>query len=128
MVEGLEYRLKARIHDSANFDDFVEQVKTKRYTRTRIQRLLCYVLLNIKTTDITAAWEKNALHVLGFTPRGQRYLKEQKTQFTLPLVSRIGKDEEQTYPLAVTSDQIYQLGDPRIAEQNFGKFPIRVAD
>lgn len=126
MVEGLEYRLKQFVYEVDTFVEFVEKVKTKRYTRTRIQRLLCYVLLNIQTQDIQVAWQKNMLHVLGFNERGQQYLKEKKSEFEFPLVSKIGKLEEQNYPLTIRADRIYQLGNPLISEQNFGKTPIRV--
>ena len=125
MVEGLEYRLKALIHEAITIDEFIQLVKTKRYTRTRIQRLLCYVLLNIQKKDIQFAWKNNYLHVLGFTDKGQRYLKERKTTIDLPILSKIGKKEEEQYPLAIRSDKVYQMGNPLILEQNFGKFPIR---
>lgn len=125
MVEGLEYRLKSLIYEANSFEEFVQAVKTKRYTQTRIQRLLCYVLLNIKTSDIKEAWESNYLHVLGFTENGQRYLKEKKAVIDYPVLSKIGKKEEQAYKLTVRSDKVYQMGNPLILEQNFGKFPIR---
>ncbi|MCD5001002.1 nucleotidyltransferase [Enterococcus saccharolyticus] len=127
MVEGLEYRLKAFVHQATNFAEFVQLIKTKRYTQTRIQRLLCYVLLNLTKEEVETAWQTNYLHVLGFTENGQQYLKEQKKNFSLPLVSKIGKVEEEKYPLAIRSDQVYQMGKPQIVEQNFGKFPIRLS-
>ncbi|MGX7195336.1 nucleotidyltransferase [Enterococcus olivae] len=126
MVEGLEYRLKQLIHEAESFTEFVDSVKTKRYTQTRIQRLLSYVLLNIKTAEIEAAWQKNFLHVLGFNEKGQQYLKEKKPDFQLPWISKIGKTEEQMYPLAIRTDKLYQMGNSRIEEQNFGKIPIRI--
>ena len=128
MVEGLEYRLKQFIYQADSFATFVDQVKTKRYTKTRIQRLMCYLLLNITTQEVQAAWEDNALHVLGFTTKGQQYLKEQKGTLSLPLVAKIGKPEEQRYALNVKADRIYQMGNRQINEQNFGKIPIRLTD
>jgi predicted nucleotidyltransferase len=125
MVEGLEYRLKSLIYEANSFEEFVQAVKTKRYTQTRIQRLLCYVLLNIKTSDIKEAWESNYLHVLGFTENGQRYLKEKKAVIDYPVLSKIGKKEEQAYKLTVRSDKVYQMANSDVLEQNFGKFPIR---
>ena len=126
MVEGLEFRLKQFVSQAQSFADFVEQVKTKRYTKTRIQRLLCYVLLQVKTADIQDAWQDSPLHVLGFTTKGQQYLKEHKGEFSMPLVAKIGKPEEQRYALNIKADRVYQLGNDQIEEQNFGKIPIRV--
>lgn len=126
MSEGLEYRLKEQVNEAKNMADFIERIKSKRYSRTKIQRLLCYVLLAIKETEMQAAWTDNALHILGFTPTGQSYMNEQKKSFTLPVFSKIGKKEAERFPLMVKTDRIYQLGDPQIEEQSFGRYPLKV--
>jgi hypothetical protein len=63
--------------------------------------------------------------VLGFTENGQRYLKEKKAVIDYPVLSKIGKKEEQAYKLTVRSDKVYQMANSDVLEQNFGKFPIR---
>ena len=63
-----------------------------------------------------------AIHVLGFTEKGRKHLKSLKGQVNL--VSRIGK--ELWDPMTQNADQIYRLGNPSIAEQNFGRVPIRI--
>jgi len=40
------------------------------------------------------------------------------------LVSRIGKEPWDA--MTQKADQVYQLGNPSIAEQNFGRVPIRI--
>lgn len=126
MVEGLEYRLKSKIKDATNFDEYVEFVKSKRYTRTRIQRLLCYVLLNLKDEDVKRAWHHNYLHILGFSKKGQRYLQQEKKNISVPVISKVGKAQEQIMSLTIQSDNVYQLANTKIIDQNFGKAPIRV--
>ncbi|MCV6650572.1 nucleotidyltransferase [Enterococcus faecium] len=122
MTEGIESRMKTAAATADSFEDFVSKVKTKRYTWTRIQRLSCYVLLNIKKQEIPVQQNKNYLRLLGFTDVGRRFLKEKKE---ISIYSRIGKKEAQEAELLVRSDQIYQLGG-NIPEQNFGQIPIRV--
>ena len=122
MTEGIESRMKTAAATADSFEDFVSKVKTKRYTWTRIQRLSCYVLLNIKKQEIPVQQNKNYLRLLGFTDAGRRFLKEKKE---ISIYSRIGKKEAQEAELLVRSDQIYQLGG-NIPEQNFGQIPIRV--
>ena len=122
MTEGIESRMKIAAATADSFEDFVSKVKTKRYTWTRIQRLSCYVLLNIKKQEIPVQQNKNYLRLLGFTDAGRRFLKEKKE---ISIYSRIGKKEAQEAELLVRSDQIYQLGG-NIPEQNFGRIPIRV--
>src|SRR5699024_12596981 len=51
MTEGLEYRLKQNIKDASSMEEFLEGIKTKRYTRTRLQRLLTYVLLQFSIEE-----------------------------------------------------------------------------
>lgn len=47
MTEGLEYRIKAKIRQHTTYDAFLNDLKTKRYTRTRLNRLMISILLNI---------------------------------------------------------------------------------
>ncbi|GAA3009860.1 nucleotidyltransferase [Tetragenococcus solitarius] len=126
MVEGLEYRLKSKIKEAKHFDELVELVKSKRYTRTRIQRLLCYILLNLKDEAVKNAWQHNYLHILGFSEKGQQYLQQEKKTISWPIISKVGKAQESIMALTIQSDNVYQLANAKITEQNFGKTPIRV--
>lgn len=126
MVEGLEYRLKSKIRQASNFEEYVQLVKSKRYTRARIQRLFCYCLLNLKDTDVKKAWRNNYLHILGFTQKGQQYLQQEKKTISWPIISKVGQTEEEKMALGIQSDNIYQMVNAKIKEQNFGQFPIRV--
>lgn len=124
MVEGLEYRFLAAVKTATSFKDFVEQVKSKRYTWTRIQRLCCYVLLQIQPAEIKAQWQQNYLHLLGFTAAGNRYLQAHKKAFQLPLYAKFGREEAKLFPTSFRADEIYRLADHQIPEQNFGKIPV----
>ena len=66
-------------------------MKTKRYTWTRLQRLATYILLNMTKEEVETVWQNSYLHVLGFTPKGQAYLKETKAQIQLPVISKVSK-------------------------------------
>ncbi len=46
-TEGLENRIKALVKDNHSLDVFIDKVCTKRYTKSRIQRILIANLLNI---------------------------------------------------------------------------------
>ena len=126
MTEGLEHRLIEAAKQALDFQQFMAQVKSKRYTWTRLQRLFCYVLLDINNQEMQAAWQENQLRVLGFTEIGQRYLSQQKKKLTFPLVTRVGKAQNRQQELTLRSDEIYRLADPRIPEQAVGRIPIRV--
>ncbi|MBO1306520.1 nucleotidyltransferase [Enterococcus sp. 669A] len=122
MNEGIEHRLKNS--QGENFADYLLKVKTKRYTGTRLQRLLTYFLLQIRPEEIENEQEQSMLHVLGFTKQGQEYLSQNKKEFTLPLAAKMGQIEKERHFLTYRADQLYQLIHP--IEQNIGRTPIRV--
>ncbi|MDT2758281.1 nucleotidyltransferase [Enterococcus xiangfangensis] len=122
MTEGLEHRLVEQA--VPNFAGFLQTIRTKRYTKPRLQRLLTYVLLQVKAAEIKAEQENSMLHILGFTEQGQKYLNQIKKQVALPIAAKIGQQEKDKHFLTHRADQIYQLIHPQ--EQTIGRFPIRV--
>ena len=115
--QEMEVRIKDAIKTAQSMEELVEAVATKRYTKARVRRLLTYILVQARETDLP-----EAIHVLGFTEKGRQHLKALKEQ--VHLVSRIGKEPWDA--MTQKADQIYQLGHPSIAEQNFGRVPIKI--
>ena len=73
--EGLENKIKTAAFNNDNLTDLIEEIKSKRYTQTRIQRILLYALLNITEKDIV--FSKKTLpyiRVLGFNKHGKRII------------------------------------------------------
>ncbi|MFD1417172.1 nucleotidyltransferase family protein [Companilactobacillus keshanensis] len=119
MVEGLENKFKKEIsHDS--FSEFLDSVKSKRYTRSRLRRLALYTLMNVYGKEISAVYEEPYLRVLGFDQIGQNYLNELRKDSEF--IVRVGKNERNTLSLDLKADSIRKLIDSR--EQNFGKIPF----
>ena len=115
--QEMAVRIKDTIKTAHSVEELVEAVATKRYTKARVRRLLTYILVQARESDLP-----EAIHVLGFTEKGRQHLKSLKGQINL--VSRIGK--EPWDPMTQKADRIYQLGNSGIAEQNFGRVPIRI--
>lgn len=46
--EGLENSIKQAVGKTNNIIELINMIKSKRYTQTRIQRIMLYALLNIK--------------------------------------------------------------------------------
>ncbi len=95
----------------------MDAVATKRYTKARVRRVLTYILINAVETPLP-----EAVHVLGFSTRGQGYLKQVKER--VDLVTRIGKEPWDS--LTQQADAVYQLGADAMAEQTYGRVPVRV--
>ena len=75
--EGLEYNIKEAAENCNTIRDFIDMVKTKRYTQTRIQRILVYALLGIdrKMMDLSRKVIPY-LRVLGCNDKGKELLSE----------------------------------------------------
>ena len=75
--EGLEYKLKGAANACNKLDSFIDMVKSKRYTYTRIRRILLYVLLNISKQDMINSQRITPyVHVLGVSQHGKLLLSE----------------------------------------------------
>lgn len=76
--EGIENLLKDNAIKYDNYTDFLENSISRRYTKSRIQRILLHIINNIKKEDILNLPELNYIRVLGFNNKGQEYLKQIK--------------------------------------------------
>jgi predicted nucleotidyltransferase len=124
MNEGFEYRLKEKMRTAKSFAELIEQLQTKRYTKSRIQRMLTYTLMNTTEHDIKQAQDSRAIHVLGFNEQGRAYLSEKKKAIELAVLSKVGRDTEH-FDLQIRVDDIYMQGNKKFSEQNFGRRPIK---
>jgi predicted nucleotidyltransferase len=73
--EGLENKIKVAANTCNNLEDLIASIKSKRYTQTRIQRILLYALLNISQKDINSSKRVTPyIRVLGFNKHGKRII------------------------------------------------------
>ena len=121
--EGLEKAIKNAADSCNNIIDLVNMIKSKRYTQTRIQRILVYALLGInkkmmETSKKTVPYTR----ILGYTEKGKRLISEimQRNQ-KLNLVTSVKKflDENKSKPLKdmlqtdIYATNVYTLGYER---------------
>ena len=76
--EGLEFSIKKAANSCNTINDFLDIVKSKRYTITRLQRILLYALLNISKEDmqLSKQVEMPYVRVLGFNDNGKKLISE----------------------------------------------------
>ena len=73
--EGLENKIKSAANTSNNLEELILKIKSKRYTQSRIQRILLYALLNISEKDITISKKQMPyIRVLGFNKNGKKII------------------------------------------------------
>ena len=83
VTEGLDFKLKKEIIKVNSYEELVLALTSKRYTKTRIQRMLIHILIGVLKSD--AKIPLNYITILGFSKKGQNYLKENRKKITLPL-------------------------------------------
>ncbi len=130
--EGLENRLKAAALESNSFAEFMEKLKTKRYTWTRLQRLCTHILTNTKKNEMSGFPEKvSYLRLLGMTAQGKNYLNKMKKHLNLPLVAKLSSFKSEEIVCDIRAAQTYAMAFPNslkaeMLKQEFTQPPIRV--
>lgn len=73
VTEGLEHSIKNAANSCNTIDELLEIVKSKRFTTTRIRRILLYCLLGITKKDMLNSKKLATpyIRVLGFSERGK---------------------------------------------------------
>lgn len=75
--EGLEYAIKNAANSCNSIVEFLSIIKSKRYTSTRLQRILLYSLLNITKKDMQISRKTVPyIRILGFNERGRYIISE----------------------------------------------------
>lgn len=94
--EGLEYSIKNAASFANNLKDLMGVVKTKRYTTTRIQRILICSLLGITKKDVIMS--KRTLpyaRILGFNEKGKELIsKMSKANPKLEVITSLKKFQD----------------------------------
>lgn len=75
--EGLEFAIKNTANSCNTLVEFLNIIKSKRYTSTRIQRILLYSLLGITKKDMNISKKISPyIRVLGFNNKGKFLISE----------------------------------------------------
>ena len=97
VVEGLENRILHSIDSCYDIKDVIDFIKTKRYTRTKIQRILLHILLDIKEKEV--AYFMNLpkmpyIRVLGFKKETSGILADLTENAKVPVLTNLKKAPE----------------------------------
>ncbi|WP_438432386.1 nucleotidyltransferase [Gorillibacterium sp. sgz500922] len=105
--EGLEHRFRQLLprldySRGGRIEQLVEAARTRRYTRTKLQRALTSLLLDRRKDELTQESLSRGvpyLRVLGFSGRGRELLKDMKRKASVPIVTKAAKAEQDELPL-----------------------------
>ncbi|MGG5253058.1 nucleotidyltransferase [Neobacillus sp. SM06] len=108
MEEGIENRLMKAASQAGSFQEFMEMVKTKRYTWTRLQRISTHILTNASKSEMREDEEKASyLRLLGMSEKGKTYLNKEKTKFSVPVISKLSSYRHKEIDLDIRAARIY---------------------
>ena len=109
VTEGLENRILSAAREYDTFTAIAEAVKSKRYTMSKIRRILIAALLGF-TKDIYTP-EPDYIRVLGMNKRGAEILKKAKKNCPVPIITKAAdyKEKSRKFELDVRSTDIAAL-------------------
>ncbi len=88
--EGLEYKLMDAV-SAPSLEEFINNLIGKRYQRTRINRLIIHLLLDITQEAVTCADKAGATYarILAFDKTGRELIKQIKITSSIPLITKV---------------------------------------
>lgn len=127
--EGIENRIFRAAESAASFEQLIDSVKTKRYTYSRISRIMTQFFAGFDRFD-TAAMRKEApqyIRVLGFSNKGAEILREAKGRASVPVIMKVSENEFDTLDLELQATRAYSLINQDIRfNEDFLRSPVMV--
>ena len=102
--QDLADRVNNLLPDVYIFKEWAQALKTKTYTRTRINRALLHLILNIREEDILPYKDEDYCmyaKILGFRSTALPLLSEIKANTSLPIISKMADARNMLTPLAM---------------------------
>jgi predicted nucleotidyltransferase len=130
---GLNFSLKKAAEDSKTVTELLEKLKNKRYTKTRLQRILLYALLDITSDNSKKIKsEPDYIRVLGFNSKGKAILNQIKKDCSVPIISSPSAKNAELLKHDILATDTYVLGynnpEYKFAKQDLKTPPVILYD
>ncbi|MGH4119970.1 nucleotidyltransferase [Clostridium sp.] len=109
--EGLHNKIITSLQNNINYSNALEDMKSRRYTYTRLSRILCQYFIGFdgfdteKLRSISCPYAR----VLGFNSNGKSILKSIKSNSNIPLYTKLPKVQGETLKLDIQSTAAYSI-------------------
>ena len=104
--EELSRRIYSLRQEFTDWNAFLDLVRTRQYTRSRVSRALLHILLDIRQEEVLPPTH---LRVLGFRREASDLLSEIKKKSRLPLITKAAGHPELSEEIRISS--LYHLGN-----------------
>lgn len=121
--EGLENRILKLASSAVSLEDLISKVSTKRYTKSRIKRIIMCAFLGILKSDQTL--HLPYIKLLGSNKKGMEILKLSKKLTNLPIISRyrdykkLDNQGQLIFQKEQRIDSVYNLMSPKILSSSY---------
>ena len=109
VTEGIENAILKAAKTSQSFSSFMEKVKSKRYTWTRLQRMLTHIYTGFTKEQLQSFQAPSFIRLLGMSAVGQAYLGQRKKHIELPLISRVAATKDAMLAIDIHVAELYNL-------------------
>ncbi len=118
--EGLDNKIIKSLQNNLSYSSALEEIKSKRYTYTRISRILCQYFIGFDNFDIKKLRSAPCPYarVLGFNSNGKSILKSIKSNSSIPLYTKLPKELNETLQLDIQSTRAYSLINSSISHNS----------
>ncbi|MEG0577211.1 MAG: nucleotidyltransferase [Bacilli bacterium] len=107
--EGIEGRIKKAILKSNNFEELIDNIKSKRYTYNKIRRMLIHILCNFTKEEAQICKNSEYIRVLGFNKKGKNFLNQVKKKSILPIITGYSNIDSKILDIEFRVSSIYYM-------------------
>lgn len=130
--EGLENSIKLASTTCKTIDEIIDKVSTKRYTKTRISRILTYILLDITKSDMEQSKKNDPyIRVLGINKKCEEILSTINNNKLITSLKKFEENngENELLNIDKKATEIYTIKYPKSVDANLdytSKFIIKI--
>ena len=115
--EGIDNKIYKEILSSSCLDELILKAKSKRYTYTRINRILAQYFLGLEHYDLLSLSKSPAPYarVLGFNLRGRDILKKMKESCSIDIITKVPRNNISPHMMIdILGTKAYSILNPNI--------------
>ena len=125
--EGLDNKILKEFYSCNSFNELVSRVKSKRYTYTRISRILCQYFIGFEKYPIEILRKESPayIRILGLNKKGADIIKSIKKNSPLEIITKLPKEYNSMLKLDIQATKAYSIINQNIQyKEDFLRSPI----
>lgn len=122
--EGIDNKIKKCIYACNNKDELINALKSKRYTNSKIKRMITHILVGFTKEEAKNNNDIKYIRVLGFSNAGRKYLSIVKKTSSIPIITNFYKDDMLLIEKRVTDVYSMITCDLKLSYQEYKNKPI----